>query len=176
MCSSLSLFYYLVFSSVKILFFILVDLLLYFILICIYLLIIRLLSTLILVNDIHCKYGKSHICKLLPLFLIIIAELIQINLEFYEKYSLPCLINGVLLYGLISSKFIMMNMSKSEFNYKDLDVLYYLVCVLFSFYFEDFVYVGFIYLFFFIFLKLKYLQFVISVTFQIIQHFKHFGN
>jgi hypothetical protein len=108
--------------------------------------------------------------------LIIQIEIFQVHSSFYEKYTLPCMLINVLLYGLISSKFITMNMSKSEFNYMDLDVFYYFICVFFSFYFEDLIYVGLVYVVYFIFLKLKYIDYVFSVTFQIIQHFQNFGQ
>ena len=123
-----------------------------------------------LVYEIHKKTGKNHIYKLFPVALIIQAELIQVNLEFYQYYTLPLLLVSILLYGLVSSKFITMNISKSNFLSLDTDVFYYFMSVIFCCIVNDFVYVGWALLSFFIFLKFKYVNYVFSVTLQIMKH------
>lgn len=82
------------------------------------------------------------------------------------------MIVSIILYSFISAKFIIMNMSKSEYEIIDEDVTIYFLLTIMCFFINDVSIVGFLFSIYGMYIILRYMKFIISVINQIMKHLK----
>ncbi len=125
----------------------------------------------ILVHSIHSNtHKKECIKKLIPLFLIIMTQVLQVNLIIFNHFPLLLIVLSIVVYAFVSAKFIIMNMSKSEFHVFDFDVLCYFITIVICCVTNDIVLSGYALIIYSIFLVSKYIRFMFSVINQIMNH------
>lgn len=78
---------------------------------------------------------------------------------------------GIFVYAFISAKFIVCNMSKSEFAIFDVDVFSYFLTVIICWVTNDVLLSGYALIIYSIVLVFKYIRFMFSVINQILDYF-----